>query len=88
MEIKYTEDDSPIPATKLAEIGNGELFRQLNASPGDTVWMRTHNASKDLHRAKEVRTVSLKAGSVSYKAPSMEVVRVKGHLQITDWGEG
>ena len=89
MTIKY-EDGTE--SNKYAPLGNlkpGDTFRMPGhqQTPSNTIWMVTQNRSQHCERKGQVRTVSLKAGSVAYKDPELAIVRVKGHFQVTDWGE-
>lgn len=90
MDIKYPDGRTwKKPKLTLASVEVGEVFRAANGelNDGSCLWMRTQNRSTDPRRAQMVRTVSLRAGSVDYKSPDMEVVRVKGSFTVEDWGE-
>ena len=79
----------PNPYVRLDSIGYGRTFRMPKGGGCEgTVWMVTHNKATHRERKHQVRCVSLKAGSVSYKDADREVVRVKGRFVIDDWGEG
>lgn len=85
MDVRMPGGEAPSNLMTAGDLAAGQTFR---ATSGNTVWMVTQNQSKDPVRKKMVRTVSLKAGSVAYKQPDMPVIRVVGHFQVSDWGDG
>ena len=85
MDVRMPGGEAPANLMTAGKLAAGQTFR---ATSGGTVWMVTQNNSKDRDRKNQVRTVSLKAGSVSYKDKDMPVIRVVGHFQVSDWGDG
>lgn len=88
MEIVRDGPPVPNPYVRLEDIGFGYTFRMPKTAHACTVWMVTHNKSENPQRKKQIRCVSLRAGSVSYKDAAMDVVPVRGRFVVDDWGEG
>lgn len=89
MEIQFEEENRLRGMKHLGDIGKGNTFRMPKGMGSDgTVWMVTANNSKDPGRKQQIRTVSLRAGSIAYKNRTTVVVRVEGYFKVSDWGKG
>lgn len=90
MEIVRDRNSVANSLVRLSDIGYANTFRMPKGSGSaeGTVWMVTHNKSEDPRRRAQIRCVSLRAGSVSYKDADLDVVRVRGWFIVDDWGVG
>lgn len=74
--------------TRLGDLKPGDVFRAPKGESEGTLWMVTVNNSTRPELRHQIRTASLKVGSIAYKDPEWRIVRVRGYFRVTDVGEG